>query len=533
MTENVMKLIEEKIKAVPTESSEVTGEHVIAALEAIRAAINQNGAFVIPVEITAGGFPEIDPENIKPGDTITLDEDVHMKPRCIQLADDSLALVAFTSSEEMQKGTASHTITIEVGNFLDSAMMNTNVSGIIINPWDKSFYLPKSNIEAILRVNLMREPEDERRKQINTVLAAAPEMDCNNYKLDQAINFAVKCHSGDVRKGTDRPYILHPVEALQILASMNADTNLMIAGVLHDTLEDTDATLETIASMFGDDVAELVDSHTEDKRKTWYQRKLYTVTTLPEEDLRHKMLTIADKLANLRSIYADYKTIGDELWTRFNAPKELQAWYYSKICDGLAELQNYPNTEAAYWELTGLYKDVFVTFAVDDDKGLLYQLGVDGESYFLKKGKPQWRPLEGKVSKAAEPINRKTAERIEENWNEPFWKTVAGDMADADYELYTSPSRSIFVRIQNGELTFVGEDTGEACRMINGKDEYEFRYHLDAENARRLIVNLRLHYSLRYKTGTVLKDAFGSDDGSVKFKEYCEAIGVSSDFSSH
>ena len=417
MAEHVMKLIEEKINAVPAKTSEVTGEHVVAVLEAIRAAMNQDGAFVIPVEITAGEFPKIDPESIKPGDTIKLDEDVHMKPRCVQLADDSLALVAFTGSEEMQKGDASHTITVEVGDFLDSAMMNTYVSGIIINPWDKSFYLPKSNIEAIIRVNLMCEPEDERRRQINAVLAAAPEMDCDNSKLDEAINFAVSCHAGDVRKGTDRPYILHPIEALQILASMKADTNLMIAGVLHDTLEDTDATLETIASRFGKDVAELVDSHTEDKRKTWYQRKLYTVTTLPEEDLRHKMLTIADKLANLRSIHADYKAIGDDLWTRFNAPKELQAWYYSKICDGLAELQDHPDTEAAYWELTGLYKDVFVTFAVDEDKGLLYQLGADGESYVLKKGSPEWKALEGEVSGAAQVISRKTAERIEDNWN--------------------------------------------------------------------------------------------------------------------
>ena len=525
MSEHVMKLIEEKINAISAAASEVTGEHVVAVLEAIRAAMNQDGAFVIPVEITAGSFPEIDPERIKPGDTFTLDEDVHMKPRCIQLADDSLALVAFTSSEEMQKGVASHTITSEVGNFLDSAMMNMNVTGIIINPWDRSFYLPKSNIEAILRVNLMQEPDDERRQQINAVLGAAPAMICDNRKLDEAINFAVSCHAGDVRKGTDLPYILHPVEALQILASMKADTNLMIAGVLHDTLEDTDATLETIASRFGKEVAELVDSHTEDKRKTWYQRKLYTVTTLPEEDLRHKMLTIADKLANLRSLCNDYKAIGDQLWERFNAPKELQAWYYSKICDGLAELQNYPDTEAAYWELTGLYKDVFVTYAVDEDKGLLYQLGTDGESYVLRKGKPEWKLLEGKISKGATVLNRKNAEHIEENWNEPFWKTIEKDLENAEYPLYESSGRVLSIRMQDGELTFIGEDCGEACRSINGKDEYEFRYHLDAENTRRFVVQIRLQNSLRYKLSTIFRNTFGTDDGTVKFKNYCEAIG--------
>ena len=381
--------------------------------------------------------------------------------------------------------------------------------------------------------NLMQEPDDERRQQINAVLAAAPEMNCDNGKLDEAIRFAVSCHAGDVRKGTDLPYILHPLEALQILASMKVDVNLMIAGVLHDTLEDTDATLEMIASRFGKDVAELVDSHTEDKRKSWYQRKLHTITVLPDEDLRHKMLTIADKLANLRSLYNDYKAIGDRLWERFNAPKELQAWYYSGVCDGLAELQNDPNTEAAYWELNGLYKDVFVTFAVDEDKGLLYQLGADGEAYVLKKGKPEWKPLEGKVSKGAMLTNRKNAERIEENWNEPFWRTVAADLADGEYPLYSSAGRNLSIRIHESELTFIGEDFGEACRSINGSDEYEFRYHLDAENTRRFIVQLRLRSSLRYKPGTILKNEFGCDDGSVRFKDFCDAIGVETNVRSY
>ena len=428
MAKKAIQFVEEKISAIPPVSADVTDEHVIAVLEAIRAAMNQEEAFIVPVEITSGTLPEVNPENIVPGDTIMLDEELRMKPRRIQLADGHIALAAFSSFEEAQKGTASHTITIDIGAFLDSAMMDTDISGIIINPWSRSFYLTKRNIHAIMRVNMLQEPEDARMQQINAILATAPEMVCENSKLDEAINFAVSCHAGAVRKGTDRPYILHPLEAVQILASMQADVNLMIAGVLHDTLEDTDATLEIIASRFGRDVADLVNSHTEDKQKSWYQRKLHTITALPTEDLRHKMLTIADKLANLRSLHNDYKSIGDRLWERFNAPKELQAWYYSGICDGLAELQNYPNTEAAYWELTGLYKDVFVTFAVDEEKGLLYQLGADGESYVLKKGKPEWKPLESKISKGATVINRSNAERIEENWNEPFWKTVASDL---------------------------------------------------------------------------------------------------------
>ena len=63
------------------------------------------------------------------------------------------------------------------------------------------------------------------------------------HRLNMAIEFATKKHSGQLRKATAIPYILHPLEVLQILYSMRADTNLMIAGVLHDTVEDTDTTL--------------------------------------------------------------------------------------------------------------------------------------------------------------------------------------------------------------------------------------------------------------------------------------------------
>ena len=86
--------------------------------------------------------------------------------------------------------------------------------------------------------------------------------------------------------------------------------------------------------------------------------------------------------------------IGDQLWERFNAPQHMQAWYFGNIEDGLLDLQDYYDTKRCYWEYNGLYKDLFVIFVVDEDKGLLYQLNVDGEDFVLKKGKPEWLPLE-------------------------------------------------------------------------------------------------------------------------------------------
>ncbi len=241
----------------------------------------------------------------------------------------------------------------------------------------------------------------------------------NNGSLEKAIAYAMECHRGALRKGTDRPYILHPIETLQILSAMNADTNLMIAGLLHDTLADTDATLLDIYEQFGVDVAALVNAHTEDKRNVWYLRKLHAIDALSGADIRHKMLVLADNVANLRSMYADYKQLGDDLWQQFHAPKKLQAWYYSQINDGLDELRNFAETEDIYWEMVSLFKDLFVTFCVDKKQGLLYQLCADGDNKVLKKGTAQWTDLEGDISGRARILTRRDAERMEDNWADP------------------------------------------------------------------------------------------------------------------
>lgn len=129
------------------------------------------------------------------------------------------------------------------------------------------------------------------------------------------------------------PYILHPLEVLQILSNMDADTDLQIAGLLHDTIEDTDTTAQEIAALFGEDVAALVSHHSEDKEKSWLARKTAALAALQSADERQQMLALADKLSNLRSIARDYAALGDALWQRFHAPKEKQAWYYNGILE--------------------------------------------------------------------------------------------------------------------------------------------------------------------------------------------------------
>lgn len=181
----------------------------------------------------------------------------------------------------------------------------------------------------------------------------------NNRRLDTAIIYAVEHHAGQFRKGSVRSYITHPLEVLQILKSMRADTNLMIAGVLHDTIEDTEATEEEIRELFGDDVANLVTAHSEDKSKSWQERKSHAIEELVTADKRLKMLIMADKVSNFRDMVLDYSQIGDELWNRFNAPFDKQAWFFRGIVDALHDMQDYPECAAVYFEIVELYKSLF------------------------------------------------------------------------------------------------------------------------------------------------------------------------------
>lgn len=159
----------------------------------------------------------------------------------------------------------------------------------------------------------------------------------------KAIEFSANAHLGHFRKGSKTPYITHPFEVAKILATaVDPETNeaLICAGLLHDTVEDTKTTLETIEKEFGKEVADLVASDSEDKTLSWEQRKQHTIDFLRDEATREmQLLGCADKLANLRSIKEDYEKIGDEVWERFVRGKEKQGWYYLGIAEALKPLK--------------------------------------------------------------------------------------------------------------------------------------------------------------------------------------------------
>ena len=157
--------------------------------------------------------------------------------------------------------------------------------------------------------------------------------------VSEAIAFAVKAHDGMRRKKSELPYILHPMEAAVIVGTMTEDQNLIAAAALHDVVEDAGITIREVEEKFGKRVRELVESETEDKRAelppeaTWRIRKEESLSVLKNtDDIAVLMVWLGDKLANMRSIYRDYKIEGDAMWQRFNQ-KDVneQAWYYRSI----------------------------------------------------------------------------------------------------------------------------------------------------------------------------------------------------------
>ena len=246
-------------------------------------------------------------------------------------------------------------------------------------------------------------------------------------KLNDAIRFAVDKHTGQKRKGTDYPYIVHPLEVLSILAAMNQDIDVLIAGVLHDVVEDTDTSLEEIKILFGDHVADLVAGHTDDKDLPWQERKEKALAELREASYEVKALTLADKLSNLRAMARDYKAIGDKVWDKFTAPKEKQAWYYSAGIEALDDMMNYPETRDAYWELNEMYKEVFVKYYYDGGSDTLFQQAVGDQVYVLNGGAQIWTEWEGPIPESAEEISVDDAERIEEDWIEKLNKRAEDD----------------------------------------------------------------------------------------------------------
>lgn len=184
----------------------------------------------------------------------------------------------------------------------------------------------------------------------------------NTELLDRAIVFAVRAHAGTERRGKGYPYIVHPMEAVEIVATMTSDQELLAAAALHDTVEDTDVTVEQIRAEFGDRVAALVASESDtfeegvSEEDSWHARKQAAIDRLAKASHDAKIVALGDKLSNMRAIARDYSVKGDELWNLFHAKdRRDHEWHYRGLADSLRELEG----TFAYKEFESLINQVF------------------------------------------------------------------------------------------------------------------------------------------------------------------------------
>ncbi|MDR6999896.1 HD domain-containing protein [Neobacillus niacini] len=154
--------------------------------------------------------------------------------------------------------------------------------------------------------------------------------------VEKALQIASKAHVGQYRKLTDIPYFTHPVAVGMLLMKAGYFDEVVAAGILHDTIEDTDLTLEDIKREFGEKIAEIVAGCSEpDKSLSWEKRKEHTIEFLKTASKEIRAVACADKLHNIRSIRNEYEQMGDRVWERFNRGKEKQKWYYTNIVESL------------------------------------------------------------------------------------------------------------------------------------------------------------------------------------------------------
>lgn len=249
-------------------------------------------------------------------------------------------------------------------------------------------------------------------------MSPTPEELENGRRLTEAVIYAAQCHEGQLRKGSGLPYILHPIEVTQLLHAMGADNDLLMAGLLHDTVEDTGAAPADILTRFGPDVAALVTAHTEDKTRSWAERKAAGIEEARAGDRRQKMLILADKVANLRSMKRDYAQAGEALWDRFHAPKADQSRFYAAMEEALSDLQFEEDCAPFFWEMDALCKDLFSRFFYHRAGAALYRFTAHGENSRLVYGDPRWLPWEGPLPAGARPLSRENAEALEDRWAE-------------------------------------------------------------------------------------------------------------------
>lgn len=179
--------------------------------------------------------------------------------------------------------------------------------------------------------------------------------------MRKAVQFALEAHKGQVRKVNGAPYVSHLFDVAEILLNAKASENLVIAGILHDIIEDTSFTDKDILALFpsqkGQAILHIILADNEsDKSASWMERKTETITYAQNSDDEEGLLLIcADKISNLSSLVENMEICGEMVWKYFNSPKDKQIWYYESLFKVFEKkLAHYPHLICRYQNMLNL-----------------------------------------------------------------------------------------------------------------------------------------------------------------------------------
>ena len=157
-------------------------------------------------------------------------------------------------------------------------------------------------------------------------------------RFERALVFATRKHGGQERKGTPVPYVSHLLGVAGLVLEAGGDEDLAIAALLHDVAEDCGGVpmLNQVRRRFGKRVAHIVEGCSDaftTPKPPWRERKESYIRHLRTADADTRLVSAADKLHNARSIVADYRELGEQIWERFQGKRDGTLWYYRALLD--------------------------------------------------------------------------------------------------------------------------------------------------------------------------------------------------------
>lgn len=358
------------------------------------------------------------------------------------------------------KGTTLETRQLYIDSLIKYVLEQSDLSGMEINPDGNRCRLSRG---LLWKVFEKRETKGDDQEFFNRMIR-------------KALKFAEEFYAPK-GIGDDGNFSYPYLEMLHILNDMNmavVDPAVMIAGILYHAAEQTAVTPDMIRWQFGNQVAGLLDVYLRHMDLDEEVRHRQFISDLKKVDTPVKVLALADILVRQRDIVRSSRVYSGKVWNPDDPEQLSYVRYLSDVQDAIYDLQFNDITKYAYWELVDSFKDLFVEFWFDRENLRMYQ-NFAGEKYVTARNNLQVQPYSGEIPKNAIKVDRKYAERIEDNWNEEY---------DREQSASGPQFENFFVAVKHhlkGVLQKMAEEDLDRL-MISNMDFLKAQYDLDMKS---------------------------------------------------